>query len=50
MLRGSIIAFTGILSVIFLKRKLRVFQWCGMAMTIIGVTLVGLRCDSKTKR
>lgn len=33
MLRGSIILFTGILSVVFLKRKLEKFKWVGMVST-----------------
>eukprot|EP01095_Lingulamoeba_sp_RSL-Kostka_P017574 TRINITY_DN9236_c0_g1_i1.p1 TRINITY_DN9236_c0_g1~~TRINITY_DN9236_c0_g1_i1.p1 ORF type:complete len:436 (+),score=93.05 TRINITY_DN9236_c0_g1_i1:37-1308(+) len=42
MLRGSIIVFSGILSIIFLKRKLFAFNWLGMAVTIFGLVLVGL--------
>ncbi|CAG2233768.1 Solute carrier family 35 member F6 [Mytilus edulis] len=47
MLRGSIIIFAGILSKIFLKRKLRVVHWCGMLVTMIGLVLVG--CSSVFK-
>ena len=42
MLRGSIIFFTAIFSVIFLKRKLYAFHWVGMGMTVVGVTAIGL--------
>jgi len=42
MLRGSIIVFAGILSVIFLKRKLYIIHWLGMAVTMIGLLMVGL--------
>ena len=42
MLRGSIILFTGVLSVVFLKRKLERFKWAGMAITIVGITIVGV--------
>ena len=42
MLRGSIILFTGVLSVVFLKRRLERYKWLGMAITIIGITLVGI--------
>ena len=42
MLRGSIIIFTGIFSVVFLKRKLETFHWVGIAITTAGVTLVGV--------
>ena len=42
MLRGSIIVFTALLSVIFLKRKLWGYHYIGLILTIAGVTLVGL--------
>lgn len=42
MLRGSIIIFTGILSKIFLKRKLWPIHWLGMVVTMLGLVLVGL--------
>lgn len=42
MLRGSVVIFTGILSVVFLKRKLHKFHWTAMAMVLIGVAIVGL--------
>ena len=42
MLRGSIIVFTGALSVVFLGRKLATFQVFGMFCTVVGVTIVGM--------
>jgi len=41
MLRGSIILFTATLSIFFLGKKQRPQQWTGIAITIVGVTLVG---------
>ena len=42
MLRGSVIIFTGLLSVAFLHSKLRLYQWVGMFSVIIGLALVGI--------
>jgi len=42
MLRGSVMIFTGIFSVVFLKRKLGKHQWLGMVVVLIGLTLVGV--------
>lgn len=42
MLRGSIILFTGTFSVIFLKRRLKLFQWVAMLVIVGGLALVGL--------
>ncbi|CAH1793269.1 unnamed protein product [Owenia fusiformis] len=42
MLRGSIIIFAGLLSKIFLKRKLRCMHWSGIFIVIIGLALVGI--------
>ena len=42
MLRGSIIVFTGVLSVVFLGRKLAAFQVVGMIATAVGITMVGM--------
>ncbi|XP_053377756.1 solute carrier family 35 member F6-like [Mercenaria mercenaria] len=47
MLRGSVIIFTGICSVIFLKRKLKVTHWLGMIIVIVGLVLAG--CSSVLK-
>ncbi|XP_051154615.1 solute carrier family 35 member F6-like [Leptopilina boulardi] len=42
MLRGSVIVFTGILSVAFLERKLGIQKWSGIALVILGLLIVGL--------
>ena len=41
MLRGSVIIFTGILSVTFLGNTLKWFQWLGMCIVILGLGIVG---------
>ncbi|NXT06690.1 S35F6 protein, partial [Prunella fulvescens] len=42
MLRGSLIIFTGLLSVAFLGRRLEWSHWLGILLTILGLVLVGL--------
>ncbi len=42
MLRGSVVIFTGIFSVIFLKRTLYAFHWFGMFLVLAGLTCVGV--------
>ncbi len=42
MLRGSVIIFTGILSVAFLGNKLKMNQWIGMFGVMIGLVIVGV--------
>jgi len=42
MMRGSIIIFSGILSVIFLKRKLLPYRWLGMFIVAAGLCVVGV--------
>ncbi|GAB5364966.1 hypothetical protein AAMO2058_001015700 [Amorphochlora amoebiformis] len=42
MLRGAVMIFTGIFSVIFLKRRLRNHQWVGMFVVLCGLVLVGV--------
>lgn len=42
MLRGALIIFTGLLSVAFLQRKLKVYEWTGIAFVIGGLVIVGL--------
>ncbi|NXL52475.1 S35F6 protein, partial [Podilymbus podiceps] len=42
MLRGSVIIFTGLLSVAFLGRRLELSQWLGILVTIVGLVVVGL--------
>ena len=41
MLRGSVIIFTGILSVTFLGNKMKWYQWMGIFIVILGLTIVG---------
>ncbi|TPP59738.1 Solute carrier family 35 member F6 [Fasciola gigantica] len=43
MMRGSLIIFAGILSIIFLKRRLRGYHWTGMCFTVVGLALVGTK-------
>ncbi|GAB1862757.1 Transmembrane protein C2orf18 [Camponotus japonicus] len=42
MLRGSVIIFTGILSIGFLDRKLGVREWIGIGFVITGLAFVGV--------
>ena len=42
MLRGAVIIFTGILSTIFLRRRLAWFKWTGMIFVIGGLVTVGV--------
>lgn len=42
MLRGSVIVFTGILSVGFLERKLGGREWTGITLVIAGLLFVGV--------
>lgn len=42
MLRGSVVIFTGLLSTIWLKRKLSLEHWSGMLLVLIGLIFVGL--------
>lgn len=39
MLRGSIMIFVGLLSIVFLKKKLEWFRWAGMAVIAVRDTL-----------
>ena len=39
MLRGAVIVFTGLLSRIFLSRKLQAYRWVGILFVISGKTL-----------
>lgn len=42
MLRGALIVFTGLLSVAFLNRKLKGYEWTGIFFVIAGLVVVGL--------
>lgn len=41
MMRGSIIVFSAILSVTFLRRMLHLYHWVGVFFTVIGLGLIG---------
>ncbi|KAK9762817.1 hypothetical protein K7432_011090 [Basidiobolus ranarum] len=41
MLRGAVVLFAGVFSVIFLKRKLHVYQWFSLFLVVLGVCIVG---------
>ncbi len=42
MLRGSLVIFNGILSIIFLKQRLYFHHWGGIGLIFLGLLLVGL--------
>ncbi|KAF8951478.1 hypothetical protein BGZ52_011530 [Haplosporangium bisporale] len=42
MLRGALVIFTGILSVIFLGRRLKAFEWFALFTIVAGIATVGL--------
>ena len=42
MLRGAVIIFTGLLSVAFLGKKLKVYEWIGMFTVLAGLIVVGV--------
>ncbi|KAJ6252078.1 hypothetical protein M0813_14627 [Anaeramoeba flamelloides] len=41
LLRGSIVIFSAILTVFYRKRKVPKFQWAGVSIVTIGLTLIG---------
>jgi len=41
MLRGAVIIFTAVLSIIFIKRKMEIYHWLGMFFIIAGLAIVG---------
>jgi len=41
MLRGTVVIFTGIASVLFLGRKQYLYHWTGMGLVLVGAALVG---------
>lgn len=41
MMRGSIIVFSAILSVAFLRRMLHIYHWVGVFFTVIGIFVIG---------
>jgi len=42
MTRGALVLFVGVLSVVFLRRRLWLYQWCSLITVMAGVALVGL--------
>ncbi|KAI1374655.1 hypothetical protein F4677DRAFT_425689 [Hypoxylon crocopeplum] len=42
MTRGALVLFVGLFSVVFLHRKLHLFQWTSLVGVVVGVGLVGL--------
>jgi hypothetical protein len=42
MSRGALVLWVGVLSVIFLRRKLWLYQWSALLVVTLGVCLVGL--------
>ena len=42
MTRGALVLFVGLFSVLFLRRKLYLYQWSALFLVVLGVALVGL--------
>ena len=42
MTRGALVLFVGLFSVIFLHRRLALYQWSALFIVVLGVALVGL--------
>jgi len=42
MTRGALVLFVGLFSVIFLRRRLHLFQWFALFSVVLGVAIVGL--------
>lgn len=42
MTRGALVLFVGLFSVLFLKRRLHLFQWISLVGVVMGVAVVGL--------
>lgn len=42
MTRGALVLFVGVFSVLFLKRKLYLYQWSALIIVVLGVAIVGL--------
>jgi drug/metabolite transporter (DMT)-like permease len=43
MLRGSVVIFTAVFSVVFLKRTVKPYQWLGVCLVLVGTITVGLQ-------
>lgn len=42
MTRGALVLFVGLFSVLFLRRKLYLYQWLALVIVVLGVALVGM--------
>ncbi|KAI9812192.1 MAG: hypothetical protein M1827_004858 [Pycnora praestabilis] len=42
MTRGALVLFVGLFSVIFLRRRLGLYQWSALFIVVLGVAIVGL--------
>lgn len=42
MTRGALVLFVGLFSVVFLRRRLYLYQWTALVVVVLGVALVGL--------
>lgn len=42
MTRGALVLFVGLFSVLFLRRRLYMYQWAALFVVVLGVALVGL--------
>ena len=42
MLRGSMVIFSAILSIIFLKKHIRAYEWTAIAITIVALVMIGV--------
>ena len=42
MTRGALVLFVGLFSVLFLRRKLYIYQWSALVIVVLGVAIVGL--------
>ena len=42
MTRGALVLFVGLFSVIFLRRRLYLYQWSALFVVVLGVAIVGL--------
>ncbi len=42
MTRGALVLFVGVFSVVFLARRLRLYQWSALVLVMLGVAVVGL--------
>jgi drug/metabolite transporter (DMT)-like permease len=42
MTRGALVLFVGLFSLVFLKRRLYLYQWLALVLVVLGVGIVGL--------